>query len=182
MAIIKERINPKTLNLIEKVEIRFVCPTCKATKVLEFPSSVINGAKQLTTISLPKGLICSHHFQAFVDKNFMVRGYQKVDFEFKFESNNNSNLLNLNQDKEDQDLFKELILEGNYVKYNPKKHNQEKLLKHSSQNAREKIASEDSTLKKIYDTFWEIIDDNNITFKKFIDADPRRKKSKRILF
>ena len=177
MAIIKERINPKTLNLIEKVEIRFMCPTCKATKVLEFPGSVINHAKQLTTISLPKGLICPHHFQAFVDKNFMVRGYQKVDFEFKFESNNKSNLLNLNKDKENQDLFKELIPEGNYVKYTPKIRNQENLLKDSNQNISEEIASENSTLKKIYDEFWEIIDDNNFTFKKFIDADTRRKKS-----
>jgi len=175
VAIIKERINPKTLNLIEKVEIRFVCPTCKATKVLEFPSSVINGAKQLTTISLPKGLICPHHFQAFVDKNFMVRGYQKVDFEFKFESNNKSNLHYLNQDKENQDLFNELILEGNFVRYTPKKQNQERVLKDSNQTIREKIASEDITLKKIYDEFWEIIDDNNTTFKKFIDADMRRK-------
>ena len=175
MAIIKERINPKTFNLIEKVEIRFVCPSCKATKVLEFPSSVINGAKQLTTISLPKGLICPHHFQAFVDKNFMVRGYQKVDFEFKCESNNNSNLLNLNQDKEEQGLFKELILEGNYVKYTPIKQNQENLLKDSNQNIKEEITNDNFNLKKIYDEFWEIIDDNNHTFKKFIDADMRRK-------
>jgi hypothetical protein len=180
VAIIKESINSKTLNLIEKVEIKFMCPTCKATKVLEFPSSLINGTKQLTTISLPKGLICPHHFQAFVDKNFMVRGYQKVDFEFKFESNNKSNLLNLIQDKEEQDLFNELILEGNYVKYTPKMQNQEKVLKDSNQNIREKISSENFTLKKIYDEFWEIIDDNNITFKKFIDADTRRKK--KILF
>ena len=175
MAIIKERINPKTFNLIEKVEIRFVCPTCKATKVLEFPSSVINGAKQLTTISLPKDLICPHHFQAFVDKNFMVRGYQKVDFEFKFELNNKSNLHYLNQDKENQDLFNELILEGNFVKYSPKKQNQESVLNDSNQTIREKIASENIALKKIYDEFWEIIDDKNITFKKFIDADMRRK-------
>ncbi|MFX0073522.1 MAG: hypothetical protein ACFFAO_20795, partial [Candidatus Hermodarchaeota archaeon] len=31
--------------------------------------------------SVPKGLICNHNFQAFIDKNFIVRGYQKIDFE-----------------------------------------------------------------------------------------------------
>jgi hypothetical protein len=57
------------------------CPICYEKKELTFPKSVITGARQLTTISIPKGLLCDHHFQAYVDKNFMVRGYQKVDFE-----------------------------------------------------------------------------------------------------
>ena len=43
---------------------------------------VINQSKQLTTISIPSGLCCEHSFQSFVDKNFIVRGYQNVDFEF----------------------------------------------------------------------------------------------------
>ncbi|MEJ2277681.1 MAG: hypothetical protein P8Y70_08025 [Candidatus Lokiarchaeota archaeon] len=30
---------------------------------------------------LPSGLVCEHSFQTFVDKNFLIRGYQKVDFE-----------------------------------------------------------------------------------------------------
>ncbi|MFX0105138.1 MAG: hypothetical protein ACFE75_06580 [Candidatus Hodarchaeota archaeon] len=63
-------------------EIMVVCPTCKATKELKIPSKIINQAKQLTTVSIPSGAVCEHGFQAFVDKNFKVRGYQKVDFEF----------------------------------------------------------------------------------------------------
>jgi len=35
----------------------------------------------LTTVSIPFGLICNHSFNAFIDKKFKVRGYQKVDFE-----------------------------------------------------------------------------------------------------
>ena len=62
--------------------IHVVCPTCKGTKDLKIPSKIINQAKQLTTVSIPSGAVCEHGFQAFVDKNFVVRGYQKVDFEF----------------------------------------------------------------------------------------------------
>ena len=62
--------------------IHVVCPTCKTKKDLQIPSKIINQAKQLTTVSIPSGAVCIHGFQAFVDKNFMVRGYQKVDFEF----------------------------------------------------------------------------------------------------
>ena len=46
------------------------------------PETVINGSKQLTTLSIPSNKGCEHHYQAFLDKNFIVRGYQKVDYEF----------------------------------------------------------------------------------------------------
>ncbi|UCC20932.1 MAG: hypothetical protein JSV62_06530 [Promethearchaeota archaeon] len=66
----------------EQQEILVVCPTCKAKKELNIPVKIINQAKHLTTISIPSGSVCKHGFQAFVDKNFQVRGYQTVDFEF----------------------------------------------------------------------------------------------------
>ncbi|MBY8984281.1 MAG: hypothetical protein KGD65_04375 [Candidatus Lokiarchaeota archaeon] len=76
-------IDAPTANSEENFEnIHVVCPTCKATKDLKIPSKIINQAKQLTTVSIPSGAVCEHGFQAFVDKNFVVRGYQKVDFEF----------------------------------------------------------------------------------------------------
>lgn len=59
-----------------------VCPTCNTKKDLKIPTKIINQAKQLTTVSIPSGAVCEHSFQSFVDKNFKVRGYQKVDFEF----------------------------------------------------------------------------------------------------
>lgn len=62
--------------------IHVVCPSCKSKKDLSIPTKIINQAKQLTTVSIPSGAVCEHGFQAFVDKNFAVRGYQKVDFEF----------------------------------------------------------------------------------------------------
>jgi len=73
-------------------EILVICPNCKTKKELKIPIKIINQAKHLTTISIPSGLVCMHAFQAFVDKNFKVRGYQIVDFEFShmefFESTN----------------------------------------------------------------------------------------------
>jgi len=62
-------------------EVPFVCPECKNTNKLDIPVKIINQSKRLTTISIPAGLICEHSFQAFVDKDFKVRGYQKVDYE-----------------------------------------------------------------------------------------------------
>lgn len=64
------------------VEILTVCPKCKGSKKLKLPRKIINQSKQLTTVSIPSGLNCEHSFQAFIDKNFSVRGYQTVDFEF----------------------------------------------------------------------------------------------------
>ena len=66
----------------ELASIHVVCPSCKSKKDLNIPTKIINQAKQLTTVSIPSGAVCEHGFQAFVDKNFSVRGYQKVDFEF----------------------------------------------------------------------------------------------------
>ena len=60
--------------------VNLVCPICKGKKTIKVPESVIKESKQLTTISIPKGLVCDHHFQAFIDKKFIPRGYQKVDF------------------------------------------------------------------------------------------------------
>ncbi|MFX0006165.1 MAG: hypothetical protein ACFFA7_15925 [Promethearchaeota archaeon] len=62
--------------------IQVICPTCKSKKELRIPTKIINQAKHLTTVSIPSGPVCKHGFQAFVDKNFKVRGYQIVDFEF----------------------------------------------------------------------------------------------------
>ncbi|MHA2035447.1 MAG: hypothetical protein ACW98X_03375 [Promethearchaeota archaeon] len=76
-------IDANNANSQENFEsIHVVCPTCKSKKDLKIPSKIINQAKQLTTVSIPSGAVCEHGFQSFVDKNFKVRGYQKVDFEF----------------------------------------------------------------------------------------------------
>ena len=63
--------------------IKFVCPICNTEKQLPISKSILSEEKTLTTISIQKYEICEHHFQAFVDKNFRIRGYQKVDFEIE---------------------------------------------------------------------------------------------------
>jgi len=76
-------IEPKDTNEKELYkDILAICPTCKSRKELKIPTKIINQSKQLTTVSIPSGTVCKHSFQSFVDKNFIVRGYQKVDFEF----------------------------------------------------------------------------------------------------
>ena len=175
MAILEQNLTTQIGELNEYSDVKIVCPICKLNKVMKFPKSVINKARHLTTISLPKGLICDHHFQAFLDKNFTVRGYQKVDFEFE----------NKEAQKEQADiqlfsgnengLFDHLIVEGNYVGYQPdaKKIN---VLKQKSQESKEHEGKR--SLKEIYNEFWEFIDDNNSEFKEFISKDKRRLKLK----
>ncbi|MHA2400578.1 MAG: hypothetical protein ACXADU_17030 [Promethearchaeota archaeon] len=62
--------------------IHVICPTCEKSKGLKIPTKIVNQSKQLTTVSIPSGVVCEHSFQSFVDKNFVIRGYQKVDFDF----------------------------------------------------------------------------------------------------
>lgn len=58
------------------------CPECQTQRHLKVPSKIIDQSQNVITISIPSGMMCEHHFQAFVDQNFSVRGYQVVDFEF----------------------------------------------------------------------------------------------------
>jgi hypothetical protein len=64
--------------LFRKVVIR--CPSCHAQKSLSLPTKIIHRSGHTTTISIPAGIVCHHYFQAFVDQNFAIRGYQLVDF------------------------------------------------------------------------------------------------------
>ncbi|MFX1386853.1 MAG: hypothetical protein ACFE9M_06525 [Promethearchaeota archaeon] len=161
----------KNTNL-DKTKIGFICPVCKTRKFLDVPKSVIAEAKQLTTMSIARGLVCDHQFQAFVDKNFQVRGYQRVDFEIENLANlvNNSNLNASRQD--DNDLFENLVLEGNYLEYKPKEiqNHTETTLKNQKVDSHKK----DMSLEDIYNEFWEFIDENNEKFSGFINKDLRR--------
>ena len=65
---------------IETKIISIICPICKKNKKVIIPKAIVNEAKQLTAVSIAKDIVCEHHFQAFVDKNFVVRGYQKIDY------------------------------------------------------------------------------------------------------
>ncbi len=63
-------------------KVLLICPECKTKKKLNIPLKIISQSEHITTVSIPTGLICDHHFQAFVDKDCHVRGYQLGDFEF----------------------------------------------------------------------------------------------------
>ena len=175
MAILEQNFNTQIGELNEYYDVKINCPVCKSSKVLKFPKSVISKSQHLTTISLPKGLICDHHFQAFLDKNFAVRGYQKVDFEFENKEDQKKHADIQLFSGNEKELFDYLIVEGNYVGYQPevKKIN---VLKQKSQES--KKSGSKRSLKEIYNEFWEFIDDNNSDFKDFISKDKRRLKLK----
>ncbi len=118
----------------------------------------------MTTVSIPKYKICKHHFQAFVDKNFKVRGYQKVDFVFSTEKIDN-------QMTNDDELFKNLEFQGNTLKYNINNSQNNNNNKNIGENP---PSTEEMTLEEIYEQFWEFIEDDNSEFKEFIIKDTRR--------
>jgi hypothetical protein len=159
-------VNTNLIELNEYSQVKVSCPICKTEKILKFPKTVINQAKQLITISLPKGLVCDHHFQAFIDKNFVVRGYQKVDFEFAYDVLKKKNPKAIERLEKENKFYDSLILEGNYVEFNPNKE--------EKSNTNKKIKSKMMTLEDIYEEFWEYIDDSNEEFKVFIEKDSRR--------
>jgi len=161
--------------------IDIICPVCKSRKDIKVPETVINQNSQLTTISIPKNLICNHHFQAFVDKQFKVRGYQKTDFELphnkpnedrEIKEKNNSDNFNNNK------LFENLTLEENFVEYKPKNLENEPLKDNIILNANnEKNEKIEKNLEKIYNEFWEFIDDDNLEFKELILRDTKRREA-----
>jgi len=182
---IEEKI-PSQNNIFTKLSpIKIRCPVCKAEKKLKFPKTVINQAKQLTTISIPKGLICEHHFQTFVDKNFIVRGYQKVDFEYA-----NNLLASKKSANKDKEFTEYIIIEENYLAYKPeknkiiieRKNNHENLINKKKDDSikvlNKPMSSENKehlmNLEEIYNEFWDFIDDDNTKFQEFIEKDTRR--------
>jgi hypothetical protein len=167
MAVTKVNNTVNISDLHEYCKIEFICPICKFKKVLQVPKSVINKSKQLTTVSIARGLVCEHQFQAFIDKNFKVRGYQKVDFEFENNIASDNNDVFKYFSNSDDKLFNSLIMEENFLEYKPKK------LKISVNHTQK---NRNMTLKEIYEEFWELIDDDNEQFTEFIKTDVRRNK------
>ena len=162
---------------VSRHNVQLTCPTCKSKKELKLPESILNQSGQLTTISVPNGLVCNHHFQAFVDQQFKVRGYQRVDFEIKQENattkftEEDNNTLN----NKDSDFYDNLILEGNYLEYKPK-NNKNPIL---DEKKRETLVmgNNEMSLEEIYEEFWEFIDDDNYEFKELILKDVTRRKA-----
>ncbi len=158
---------------VEVKKVNVICPICKSKQVIDVPESIINQSTQLTTVSVPKNLVCKHHFQAFVDKQFKVRGYQKVDFEL---ASNNAKGEGLKEsDKSDKKLFNNLILEGNHLEYKPNKIKNHNFTTRDENNLSNK--NKKMELREIYEEFWEFIDDDNHEFKEFIIKDKKRREA-----
>lgn len=64
--------------------IHVICPICNKETKIDIPIFVVNYAKDgMVKIQIPQGSCCQEHsFMAFVDKKFVVRGYQNADIEF----------------------------------------------------------------------------------------------------
>jgi len=167
--------------LEEVQEVKVICPVCKTSHPIELSRSVIKNSPQLTTVSVPKDFMCDHHFQVFIDKNFKVRGYQKVDLELHQTSVSEATQKEKRfTPKNEKDLFNNLFLEGNFVSYNPKFITADKLVKEkkkspaSSPPVNESKAKKSMSLKEIYEEFWEFIDEDNPEFQEFIKQDKKR--------
>ena len=164
------------LGKTNKIEV--ICPICKKRDIVGISPSGLNKKSHLTTISVHKGLICPHHFQFFIDNNFHIRGYQKVDLELNQE--NSKKLMNgvkafKQSENKSEDLFENVILDGDSVKYQPLNSTQRI---ESNNSPKEKISKRNMmTSKEIYEEFWEFIDDTNKIFHKFSVKDNRRQKS-----
>lgn len=184
--------------LIDLAKIPLICPICSSKKEIKLPKSIISKKKSLTTVSIPNEMVCEHHFQVFIDQNFKVRGYQKVDYTLKRKEKRN-------RTQETKNIVDNLIFKKNIVQYSGiPSHNHispeyderesKKLLNQDSINSNNQICNEKlepkfsskmekqpstmekkKTLKDIYDEFWEYIDDENKSFQKFIRKDRRRR-------
>ena len=81
-AVYYERLRPTFVKeKWRKIEV--VCPICKSSKELDIPERIINRESFLTSVLIPEFRVCNHAFVQFINKNFEVRGYQKVDFKIK---------------------------------------------------------------------------------------------------
>lgn len=107
------------MNFDVPVLIKFICPVCKSSKELKIANSLLNQSGQLTTISIPKHLVCEHHFQALVDSNCVVKGYKRVDFEFTDDKIKEKEDLLTKLREKDNKIPDEIYFQGNYVEYNP---------------------------------------------------------------
>jgi hypothetical protein len=76
------KINSTLSNETEpSFKVTFKCPECKIQKDILISQSELKRKANLTTISIPKNFMCPHSFVAFIDRNGVIRGYQKYDLE-----------------------------------------------------------------------------------------------------
>lgn len=154
----------------EFVIVPVVCPICNSKKEVNVPKSVMSRTKNLATISIQEDITCKHHFQIFIDKNYAVRGYQKVDFQigsnFKEPKKLHEHQLKNNKNS---------VSEKSQFLYDS--HESRSLVKGAMPNQvkKEERTKGKMTLKNVYEEFREFIDDDNEEFMEFISKDKKRK-------
>ncbi len=83
-----ETVKEEFFNIVE-----LKCPICEKQKILKIPINFVNPSLTLTTISIPKDIVCEHSFQILIDKSFKVRKIQIENFELnKIELSNNEHI------------------------------------------------------------------------------------------
>ena len=155
--------------------IEAICPVCKARRVIQLPKSIIDQTSNLTTISVPQNLVCKHHFQLFIDKNFKIRGYQKVDYQLNPEGiEKDKRLMPTYEDHfvDSLDLYQSRESEKKRSKDIPEKLDYNVRTSNFEDNFNK---NHKMTLNEIYEEFWEFIDDNNEIFRRFIVEDKKRR-------
>ncbi|MFX0039974.1 MAG: hypothetical protein ACFFAB_11610 [Candidatus Heimdallarchaeota archaeon] len=86
--------------------IQIKCPKCETLRSLKIPIKIISQTQNLTTISIPKGMICGHSFQILIDKYFAIKRYHVVDHDFhKLEYYQNIDEVKLQEKDEDLSYF-----------------------------------------------------------------------------
>jgi len=158
MAIIETKL--KNNDFYKSVSI--ICPVCKTQKRVNIPRWLIDDAKQITTVSISKNIVCKHHFQCFIDNHYAVRGYQTVDYQIERDENFESVYV------DDKKLFKNLVYSSNELKYNNRQ------LEGCQKRINSSYEIKYLSLEELYEEFWEFIDDNNKQFFELIEKDSRR--------
>jgi hypothetical protein len=178
----KIKVKKEVGNKLKKA--RFVCPVCKEHKELEIPKSVVEEKKNLTTVSIPRGMICEHQFQAFIDKQFKVRGYQRVDFEFDRPEPQHKESSFKHKGRNDSKILKDLIIEGNTISWNSSKKNSTSNSKNLPKNKNKpKTEVVKRNLEDIYNEFKDFIDEDFESFKKknIKIMDSRKRANKKVM-
>lgn len=61
-----------------------VCPYCQKSGFINLHS--IELTKSISCIKLNKNTLCEHQIHIYIDKNYVVRGYEKIDYFAKIPS------------------------------------------------------------------------------------------------
>ena len=140
-----------------------ICPICGKIKNISLPDRYIKKNALLTILNIPKGAICNHNFQMLLDKELNLLKCVKPEFNIEI----NENYYNSNKG-----YINYVYVGKSEIQSAPSFISADKLINEHKIISK---SNEKFNLKKIYDEFWEFIDDKNPIFKEFILKDKRRK-------